>query len=174
MCEFYRQLTIFCQDGIAVQPSAIPSCCNGSSAASILLSEVSTVRVMCKQCLSSVNQSWCIPGLGLKYCDGMLPFVLEGYLLLSAISGDCTQRKGENIGMSVLNCTLEYMCTLSFHTIDVQLSIIIIISFLIKFSEVFCSMDDICRDRFLSFLLIQNFMATKLWEVFQWDNSKQT
>lgn len=81
MCEFHRQLTIFCQDGIAVQPSAIPSCCNGSSAASILLSEVSTVRVMCKQCLSSVNQSWCIPGLGLKYCDGMLPFVLEGYVL---------------------------------------------------------------------------------------------
>ena len=50
--------------------------------------------------------------------------------------------------------------------IEVQLSIIII-SLLIKFSEVFCSMDDICRDRFLSFLLIQNFMATKLLEVFQ-------
>lgn len=108
MCEFHRQLTIFCQDGIAVQPSAIPSCCNGSSGASSLLSEVSTVRVMCKQCLSSVNQSWCIPGLGLKYCDGMLPFVLEGYLLLPIISGDCTQRKVENIGMSVLNCMLEY------------------------------------------------------------------
>ena len=58
------------------------------------------------------------------------------------------------------------MCTLTFHMIEVQLSIIII-SLLIKFSEVFCSMDDICRDRFLSFLLIQNFMATKLLEVFQ-------
>lgn len=102
---------ISCQDDVAVQASAIPSCCKSRPATSIFVREASTVRVTCKQWMSSCEPvmmhfrfNYEILPWHAAFCLGRVK-----YLFLPIISGDlCPEESRKPSGMSVLNCMLEY------------------------------------------------------------------